>query len=336
MSDIQALKTHASGRWLSILQTLAPQLSQACEHPGQHFPCPTHGGKDGFRLFRDVAETGGGVCNTCGAFADGFDLLQWMNGWTFSEAVDAVQRTLGLDNGYIPPKRTTPKPLPEKDWESQRQWLQKLWDEAIPNRQRLKQYLEYRGLSVDPPASLRFHEGLKYFDDQKRSLGTFPCMIAKIIRGHDLVGLHVTFLNRDDLGKADVPTPKKIWKCTDSISGGSIHLFDPAGPDDTLALVEGIETGLAVRELTGFSVFACGNAILLEQVEIPNEIYSIYIGADRDRSKTGELAAYNLADRLFRKGVTARITYPPMEIPEGKKSVDWLDYLVQKQEVANG
>ena len=118
--------------------------------------------------------------------------------------------------------------------------------------------------------------------------------------------------------------------------GGAIHLFYPAGPDDTLALVEGIESGLAVRELTGFAVFACGNAILLEQVEIPSEIYSVYVGADRDRSGTGELAAYNLSSRLYRKGVTARITYPPMEIPEGSKGVDWLDFLIQRQGVANG
>ena len=151
-----------------------------------------------------------------------------------------------------------------------------------------------------------------------------------------MVGLHITYLGLDGPGKANVPHSKKIWKCAEPMLGGSIHLFDPAGPDDRLALVEGIETGLAVRELAGFAVWACGNAVFLERVEIPCEIGSIYIGADKDRSGKGELAALNLSDRLFRKGYTPAISYPPMEIPEGAKSVDWLDYLVQKQEVTNG
>ncbi len=333
--SIETIKTHAAGRWLSILRALAPQLSPACEQPGRHVPCPIHGGTDGFRLFNDVAETGGGICNTCGAFADGFDLLEWINGWTFPEAVDVVTRFLGMGDGYAPPKRTTPQPAPKKDWGSQRKWLQRLWDEATPNHPRLKKYFEHRGLSINPPPSLRVHEGLKYFDDQKRSLGVFPCMLAEIIRDFDSVGLHVTFLNPSGPGKAKVPSVRKIWKCADTVSGGSIHLFDPE-PDKPLAVAEGIETALAIREISGFPVWACGNAVLLERVEITEAVDSIYIGADKDKSETGELAAYNLAERLFKKGHKTKISLPPMEIPEGKKSVDWLDYVAQLHGVANG
>ena len=65
----------AAGRWTEILEAVAPALEPALRRPGRHVPCPVHGGKDGFRLFRDVAQTGGGICNTCGAFHDGFAVL---------------------------------------------------------------------------------------------------------------------------------------------------------------------------------------------------------------------------------------------------------------------
>jgi len=334
-SKISDLKYHASGQWISILHTLAPQLNQACERPGRHVPCPTHGGKDGFRLFNDVEQTGGGICNTCGAFANGFDLLQWMNGWTFPEAKEAVEHFIGMGEGYTPLKRTTPKPLPEKNWESQRQWLQKLWDEAEPNHPRLKQYLEYRGLSVDPPPSLRLHEGLKYLDDQGKNLGTFPCMIAQFIRGHDLVGMHVTFLDRNNPGKADVEHEKKIWKCANTVTGGSIHLFD-SQPNKPLALVEGIESGLSVMELSNYPVWVCGNAGLMERVEIPESVHSIYIGGDKDRSGQGKKSTTNLATRLCNEGVRVKTSFPPIEIPDGASSVDWNDYVAMGREVVHG
>jgi phage/plasmid primase-like uncharacterized protein len=61
--DRNLVRTQARGHWRAILQPLAPALEPALERPGRHGPCPIHGGADGFRLFRDVNETGGGICN---------------------------------------------------------------------------------------------------------------------------------------------------------------------------------------------------------------------------------------------------------------------------------
>ena len=36
-------------------------MASALSRLGRHVPCPAHGGKDGFRLFRDTDETGGGI-----------------------------------------------------------------------------------------------------------------------------------------------------------------------------------------------------------------------------------------------------------------------------------
>jgi phage/plasmid primase-like uncharacterized protein len=81
--DAKEIKAAADGKWDSILSALAPSLAEALQKLGKHVACPVHGGTDGFRLFKDVAQTGGGICNTCGAHRDGLALLSWVNGWSF-------------------------------------------------------------------------------------------------------------------------------------------------------------------------------------------------------------------------------------------------------------
>lgn len=76
------LAASVKDQWVEILSVLAPELEEALDNYNSkvpHVPCPGHGGTDGFRLFKDVNSTGGGVCNTCGYFKDGFRLLAWIN-----------------------------------------------------------------------------------------------------------------------------------------------------------------------------------------------------------------------------------------------------------------
>ena len=110
MSHHNALRVKelACGRWLEIFQSLAPSLKTAIEHLGRHVPCPVHGGEDGFRLFADAAKTGGGICNTCGAHVDGFSMLVWVNGWSFSETVNAVGDYLNDPSSLVSPRSKKP------------------------------------------------------------------------------------------------------------------------------------------------------------------------------------------------------------------------------------
>lgn len=103
--DASAVRDAARGRWLEILPALAPVLGEACARVGRHVSCSVHGGRDGFRLFDDAADRGGGICNTCGPKADGFALLEWANGWSFPEARAAVAAFLGLDGPITPAAR---------------------------------------------------------------------------------------------------------------------------------------------------------------------------------------------------------------------------------------
>ena len=118
--DIHPVKAAAQGHWDAIFSALAPTLAQAQDRPGQHVPCPVHGGTDGFRLFKYYAEKGDGICNTCGARTDGFDMLCWVNGWTFVQALTEVAKYLGLkpDNAHRPseaPKTKASAPEEEHD-----------------------------------------------------------------------------------------------------------------------------------------------------------------------------------------------------------------------------
>ena len=156
-SDV--VRDHARGQWIGLLGRLAPSLEAALARPGHHVPCPVHGGRDGFRVFRDVNETGGGVCNTCGAFSDGFALLMWANGWSFRAALEAVARDLRLDLGgswTVLKSRTKSRPThaPAGDPASAKQALHRVWEQTIePDAQEaepLRRYLLRRGIEALP------------------------------------------------------------------------------------------------------------------------------------------------------------------------------------------
>jgi hypothetical protein len=117
----QAIKKQASGHWLEIISHLAPQLSHACQSPGRHVKCPCHGEQDGFRLFDNSSETGGGYCNQTGAYPDGLALLQWTNDWSFIETLEAVAGYHGMlgDNERTKPARKIVEQYPYRDEDGQ-------------------------------------------------------------------------------------------------------------------------------------------------------------------------------------------------------------------------
>jgi putative DNA primase/helicase len=331
--DIETIKYHANGQWISIISSLAPQLSEACQRPGQHVSCPCHGQKDGFRLFPDVDITGGGFCNLTGPKFDGLATLMWANGWTFPEALNAVASYLRLAASTMATiRKYTPNLHPKKDWFEKRKQLEQIWSESQPGAKRVREYFEHRGLHLSLPDTLRFHPNLPYYHGDGQHTH-YPAMLAQIIRDDEVVGMHRTYLDSDGPGKAAVPSSKKKIKCSDTMSGGSIRLFE-AEPDKPLVLCEGIETALAIYSYTKWPVWPCASSTMLEKVELPDSIRFIFIGADKDLNGVGQVAAEKLSRRLVVEGREVQISLPTMEIPEGSKSVDWLDYKIQ--EVACG
>lgn len=343
--EAAAVKEQASGRWESILASLAPDLSPALQRVGKHVDCPFHGGKDDFRVFKDVSESGGAICS-CGEWSDGLALLQHARSWTFREALEAVADYLGIDStsnaqSYRDTKeherlaaqreRERQAKLKEEDEKKVRS-LNNTWMKTIPlnevEAEPVRLYFARRGLRTKHlPASLRCHTDLGYYVEGKNS-GNWPSLVAKAVNlRNEPITLHRIYLT-DEGEKASVPGKvKKMMPIpsTRSLAGGAIRL---AEPQDILAITEGIETGLAVQHSTGIPTWVTINATMMPKVEIPPHVKIVAIYADKDESNAGQKAAKKLADRLRKQGVRVVVLVPQGDL-DGQKSIDWNDILIR-------
>jgi hypothetical protein len=217
---------------------------------------------------------------------------------------------------WRPPSSPRPRPKPEPEREEPspeyRELWVALWEEAEPGHPLLRRYLRARGLSLEPPPTLR----LTFLRGREDA----PLMVARVEGPGGLQGLHLTLLEPDGLGRKE----KRLARGSKP-KGGAIRLF-PLEAGQPLALAEGIETALAVREATGWPVWATIAAPFMKEVALPPEVKEVVIAADHD--KAGIEAAHALARRLLREGRRVRIAVPPEE------GEDWLDVLVRVKDGA--
>ncbi|BAU49601.1 DNA primase [Sulfurifustis variabilis] len=349
----------ASGRWHEILTDLAPALELALERPGRHVPCPVHGGRDGFRLFRDYRDTGGGICNTCGPVPNGLGLLMWVNYWRFTEALAAVAEWLKLlpwdgvereTQRRHSARQTTVQqpntanlplaPLIYRDADADARLcavIAKIWSESISLLHHkavpAQRYLQGRRIPLrqvtDLGDALRFHPQLEYRDEAGTVIGDYPGIVAAVTdpKG-EMVTLQRIYLTVDGR-KAPVETPKKMMPVPNgkAVTGASIKLGKPT--ESVLGVAEGIETALAVCTGSGMVTWSVLNATLLESFVPPDDVRTLFIWADLDREhrgkRRGEEAAKRLSERLERCGIRSQTFLPPLPIPAGAKGVDWND-----------
>jgi phage/plasmid primase-like uncharacterized protein len=346
--DAKELKSEAYGKWAGIFAQKSPALAAALSaKAGRHVPCPVHGGVDGFRLFKDWEETGGGICNTCGSHRDGFSLLSWVNGWSFRETLQAVADSLGIKqetNDRAAPKPRSKPAAPKVDLQAQRQEsmaarsrLSSVYLGAMPldapGAEPARAYLRGRGLPHWPPM-LRMHPGLRWSGPNGETQGPFPTLLSLVcdVQGRG-VTLHRTYLSEDGR-KAPVQEPKKLMSrpADMSMRGASIQLCEPAG--ELLGVAEGLETAIAVMLATGIPCWAAISSTLLPHFRPPPGVRRVLVFADKDKPTqhhpegVGLEAARALVEALGEAGIPASIQLPKSDIPDGAKSVDWLDEFV--------
>ena len=448
--DKFTVKKAAAGRWAEIFSALAPQLRLAQAHPGKHCPCPVHGGTDGFRLFPNFQERGNGICNTCGAKSDGFQMLMWLHEWTFPEAIEKVGNYLGLKpeanqpkpiqhepakadpprldvyEGQIifigkktlhransttvttfmikvkdsvgrvstcmgndlhrtasevkarkghqvritrlgvrevtlptgqkvnktiwnverlesaqPSKAKLPCTVPAMKNDKRKTAIDNLWNAGRPllssedsGITALERYLMNR--CIDPLSfpnvmadSIRFIPSAFYRNEETGETESYPAMLTAVrdINGR-LITVHRTFLTYEGT-KAPVATPKRLMALPagSTITGAAIQF---GKPNDVLCIAEGVETALSVMLGTGYPCWAAISAIGMTEVLVPQNVKTILIFADKDRSETGAKAAETLRARLASEGKLAVIVQIADDIPEGSKGLDWNDILRAK------
>lgn len=351
------VKRSAYNNWDRVLVAVDPRFTDAVEAGvtrKKHVPCPHHGGKDGFRMFNDFIMTGGGICNTCGSYSDGFELLKWLNGWTYSQAVRAVGDALGIAS--YDKKGGTPKPRvdlsalvpraptrsPEevaRENEKKGQRLQEAWEGAFPiedpRSEAAWRYLQKRGLirMKGPLIDLRMHPGLPYWEN-KVNLGEFPTLLALLRQPNGMPCTIQRIYLTPEGEKAPVETCKKVmpYRSTSTFNGSAVRLDHEVG--SVLLAAEGVETGLGVRAMMGLPTWSTTVAGLLENMLIPESVKLVVVFGDKDPPKgqqgirRGAEAGESLVNRLRSEGRAAALYLPPFAIDaSAEKGVDWLDVL---------
>ena len=202
------------------------------------------------------------------------------------------------------PSRLRPKLEPKGPSPEDRERWEDWWKTARVGHPLLTRYLRARGLSLEPPPALR----LAFLRGE-------PVMVARVEGVKGLLGLHLTILEPYGRGRKG----KRLARGSKP-RGGAIRLY-PLEAGHPLALAEGIETALAVREATGWPVWATIAAPFMKEVALPPEVKEVVVAADHD--KAGLEAAKALARRLLREGRKVRLAVPPEE------GEDWLDTLTR-------
>jgi hypothetical protein len=170
-----------------------------------------------------------------------------------------------------------------------------LWRSAEPIANTLAhRYLRARGLTIDPPPSLRFIPALAYMPRI-----FLPAMIAGF-QGHDrrIIAVQVTFLDPRGDRKAQGATPRKT---IGKMHAGAVRL-GPAG--EVLGLAEGIETAMAAQQLSSVPCWACLGSQRMARVAIPDCVRELHIFADAD--EPGRLAAEQTAKAHAHRRVIVR------------------------------
>jgi len=199
-----------------------------------------------------------------------------------------------------------------------------LWANTMPvsDGDPVSRYLRRRGLAGPVPEHLRLHPRLTYWDGGDR--GTWPAMIAPLIRPDGVVlALHRTYLTADG-NKAPVPNVKKLTGAAGLLAGACIPLHDPQ--HGVIGIAEGIETAQAAHLASGLPTVAAYCAGNLAAYTWPPGVRRIVVFADADPA--GAAAAQSLRARAIRAGLSAAVMTPT------SPGADWCDVWARRDGVA--
>ena len=110
--EIHDIKAAADGQWAAIINNVAG-IGDDYLNSRRHGPCPKCGGNDRWR-FTNHQDGGGAICNNCGRFGDGLELIKWFTGLAFPEVVEKIGDYLKLTPDQRPKTIAAPKPKSKK------------------------------------------------------------------------------------------------------------------------------------------------------------------------------------------------------------------------------
>lgn len=259
--------------------------------------------------------------------------------------------SIWLTGGKVDIRKDLPKKVaqPATSGKSKREkefnsiFLRKAWSEGvqITEDSLAVKYLRNRGIKLDfnkiPFRSVRFHPALEYRIGNM-VLGNFPAIMLLVTDAHTgkSATIHAHYLSEDGEKNTEVEVNKKsLPLAEDSMNGCAVWLYDFLESEklgwDTLGFAEGYETTLACIELTSIPVIPTVNKTLLSKVNVPGWVKRVVIFADHDAEyivtydketkkpirvkfhRAGEMAAFDLKDKLEALGLKVYIYTPPNE-----------------------
>jgi len=230
-----------------------------------------------------------------------------------AEATPTVRS--GLKGGMAEPRAFKDAPVRRSSSAAEhREAALGIWRNAVaPQETSTERYLSARGITIPLPPTIRHAPAMEHPHTGLR----FSCMIAAVTGVDRRVrAIHRTYHLGED-GKAWVNAPKLALG---PIAGCAVRL---APATDSVALVEGVEDGLALIQLTGAPAWAVLGTSGFLNFEPPAEIRRVVLAPDNDE------AGRELVDRAGRRladmGLTVETAFPP----SGK---DWNDALLEHAE----
>ncbi len=326
------IKIELAGKWSAVLQSIG---IEAGLFSGKHQRCiygcgNDNGGKDRARWVSDKEFY---FCNVCGTCSPMDMAMEHLNKG-FKETAERLRQNSHNFTAKLPV-------LDEAKKAKNLVRIKNIYSgiKQVQRNDPVGLYLKNRGLSVLPEQDCYFHPGLEYWEDAGeldirgkkvfKSLGLFPCMVSVFRTCEGVVStLHITYLNSDGT-KANVSAVKKIMPAYRPLPGSAIRLFETGKDENVLCIAEGIETSLAVRQLTGHRVWASGNADQMAKLQLTESVDTIVICPDTDTNYCGLHAATTLAVRLIREGYQVHL----VQLCERRivnyynHKEDYLDYL---------
>lgn len=265
----------------------------------------------GFPLSPNAVRCGTGFSDRCPAHDDrhnslslgtgreGQLLLNCHAGCCYQDVLQAAGLTLNsLSSIRVNLSAQRSQEIREKDQaERKLGYAREIWESCKPISGTLGEaYLATRGIRTGFDA-LRFHEALTFTKDGQ----DYPCIVGKVERGPEMIGVHRTFLTADGA--------KKDRRMFGTCAGGAVRL---SYGSDGIAVAEGIETALSAIALyhpKGFSVWAALSASGVKALQLPPYPSALIIYADGDEN--GVTASISLGERAAKLGWEAATMISP-------------------------
>lgn len=328
---IKQLKEKSRGLWPQIISSLAPAFAEAIA-ANRHAACPIHGGKDGYRVFGDFAETGGSCCNSCGIFSDGIATLQFALGLSAKEVIKLLFDWHGGSKVAVAPVAPVAMQQPaaklQQDGQRNTARLRQAWKQASCAKAALEAYCASRGLSAASAASwaqqARFANQKVWQNNEYQGKSD---VLLTLVRNSCAKGLtlHRTYL-QNGKKNSKLPNAKTLMPLKGGMKWQSPAVRLGGAVSKVLNLAEGIENALAVIELGQDHCWSAINAQNLADFIPPKGIEKVVVWADLDKSNCGLNAALALKEKLQSEKIEVEIKLPPVQL-NNQSSFDWLDYL---------